>query len=523
MDDQRIDRLLEAVLSVAADLDLERILARIVSAACDLVDARYAALGVIDEDGEALSAFVHHGVSEPVVRAIGHLPRGQGILGLLIEQPTPIRLDDLTQHPSSFGFPPNHPPMHAFLGTPIRVREQVFGNLYLTEKRDGGAFTEEDEDLVVGLAAVAGAAIANARLLGEARRRESWRTAVLEIAEAVLGGSPIGEVRQQVTALGAGLLDASSATLVERYEEGLWVLATVGDGPDPGFLAITETPARTTLEQGEPVRAPHGPIFDRASLWAPVHADGRVVAAIGVGREEPFTAAEEQLLVAFGTQVAFAWSFERAQREVQSLRLIEDRERIGRDLHDTVIQRLFATGLSLQASIRRCDGVPEVAERLERAVDEIDETVREIRSTIFALQSAGQTARGIRSRLLEIVDEVGGPLPRSPRVRFDGPVDAVVSPAIAEHLLPVTREALTNVVKHARATDVEVELRVDQQQLELRVVDDGVGLPADTAPGGFGLGNLQERAARLGGALELSVGRSGRGTAVRLTVPLSSP
>lgn len=522
MTDPRVQRLLDAVLAVARDLDLERILERIVVAGCELVDARYGALGVIDEDGEALSAFVHHGVAEPVVEAIGHLPRGEGILGLLIDEPTPLRLDDLTDHPLSFGFPPNHPPMHGFLGAPIRVREQAFGNLYLTEKRDGSSFTAEDEDLIVGLAAVAGSAIANARLFDEARRREAWRTAVLEVSQMVLGGASTAGVRGRVAELGAGLVEAPLATLVEPHDDGLWVLGAVGETVDPGFLATHSGPARQALDEGTPVRVGHGPLFDRPSMWIPIRIGDEVVAALGLGRQTTFSAAEERLLVGFCAQVSFAWSFERAQSELQALQVLEDRERIGRDLHDTVIQRLFATGLSLQATIRRCDAIPDVAERLDRAVDDIDETVKEIRSTIFALQTPQAGDRGLRSRLLEVVEEVGHGLQRAPRVRFDGPIDTAVDATLAEQLPPVVREALTNVVKHAAAEDVEVEVGVGQEGVSIRISDDGVGLPTDRTGDGFGLRNLEERAAALGGELSLRPGRAGRGTSVRFRVPLAT-
>jgi signal transduction histidine kinase len=518
--DGRLERLLDAVLAVSDDLDLEAMLGRVVSAACELVDARYGALGVIDEDGEALSAFVHRGVDQATVRRIGDLPDGRGILGLLIDEPTPLRLDDLSTHPLSYGFPPGHPPMHAFLGAPIRVRDQAFGNLYLTEKRDGSTFTEDDEALVVGLAAVAGAAIANARLYHEARTREVWRSAVMEVSETVLSGSPTGVVRQRVAELGCALVDAEAACLVEATPPGLRVLASVGDGPALGRLEHTESAAHDALTGDRAVRTQHGPILDRASLWVPVRVEQKVVGAVGVGRERPFTRREERLLEEFAAQVGFAWSFERAQSNLQRLSLIEDRERIGRDLHDTVIQRLFATGLSLQATIRRLDDRPEVARRLEQAVDDIDETVREIRTTIFALQDSGGSSRGVRHRVLEVVEELEHMLPTRPRIQFDGPVDTVVSDAIVAHLVPVVREALTNVAKHAQATDVRLELAVVDGGLRVRVADDGVGI-AGRASGGLGLPNLRDRAARFGGTLTVRPREGGAGTLLEWSLPPS--
>lgn len=515
--DPRLSKLLDAVLSVASDLDLTRVLEHVVEAACTLLDARYGALGVIRDDGAGLASFVHHGMDADTVARIGGLPSGDGVLGVVIEEPRPLRLERLHEHARSVGFPPGHPPMEGFLGAPIRVRDEVFGNLYLAEKRDGTPFDSRDEQLLVGLSAVAGAAIANARLYDEARRRDAWRDAVLEVSAAALSGQTASEVRQRVAELGRHLVDGDGACLVEPYDGGgLWVLAAVGRAPTLGFLDEPTSAAWQTLEEGRPARAVRGPVLGPASLWVPVRQAGRTVAALGVGRSAPFPPRDEQLLAAFGAQVSFAWTYERAQTDLQRLRLVEDRERIGRDLHDTVIQRLFATGLSLQAAIRHSE--PDLAERLERATDDIDRTIREIRSTIFALQAPGPGERGVRSQVLEVVEEVAPHLPRAPRVRFDGPIDTVVGEEVHEHLIPILREALTNVAKHAAATDVEVELSVDQGGLHLRVSDDGRGMAA-RGSGGLGLGNLHDRAAGLGGTLELGSGREGRGTSVVVRIP----
>ena len=518
--DPRLTRLLEAVLTVASDLELESMLGRIVHAACDLVDARFGALGVLGEEGTSLAAFVHHGMPPEVVHDIGHLPEGHGVLGLLIARPETIRLEDLSEHPEAYGFPPGHPPMRSFLGVPIRIGAEVYGNLYLTEKRDAAAFSEEDEGLLVGLAAVAGAAIENARLYEDARRRERWREAIGEVAAAVLDGEAPHRVRRRVVSGAAELLDAHGACLLEQHDEGLWVLASTGKAPGEGFLELSDVPMLRTLEQGEPLRLDHGPVFGRPAVWAPIKVAGEVEVAIGVGRDEPFTRKELEALVAFASQVDVAWSFERAQAQVQHLSLIADRERIGRDLHDTVIQRLFATGLSLQATQRRLTDRPEVSERLERAVDDIDSTVREIRATIFALQASNSTERGVRAQVLEVVEELSEVLPRAPRVRFDGPIDTVVGVEVSEQLMPVVREALTNVAKHADATDIELELAADHAGVRLRVADDGRGIaPGADISGGFGLANLRERAEHLGGSFAVSSPGAHRGTVVVWTVP----
>ena len=522
MRDPRLSRLLDAVLAVAGDLDLETVLARVVDAGCALVDARYGALGVIGSD-EELVAFVHQGIDEATADRIGHLPQGRGILGLLIDEPTPIRLDDLSQHPASYGFPDNHPPMNAFLGVPIRVGERVFGNLYLTEKVGGGTFTAEDEELIVGLAAVAGAAIENARLYDDLRQRQIWRDAVLEVSTAVLAGSSTAAVRDRVSELAAHLMGSQAACIVASHdEEGVWVVSSAGEkGPVQGFMPGSDRPCMEVLETGEVRVVDDDPLFIGApAAWAPLRDGDTTIAALGVADPaDGFHEEAQQLLSSFAAQASLSLAHERAQADLQRLSLIEDRERIGRDLHDTVIQRLFATGLSLQGAVRRAEDRPDLAERLNRAVDDIDATVREIRSTIFALQSGGSATRGLRDEVLGVVDEISPMLARSPRVRFEGAIDALVPDRVAEEVLPVVREALTNVARHAQAEDIEIELSADVTELRVRVADDGNGLPAEVTAG-FGLENLRRRASELGGTASIGPRNDGQGTLVEWIVPI---
>jgi signal transduction histidine kinase len=363
-------RLLDAILPVASDLSLPVVLERIVESACELVGARYGALGVLAEDN-TLAEFITVGIDADTIARIGPPPQGHGVLGLLIWDPRPVRMDDIGQHPSSYGFPPNHPPMHSFLGAPVRVRDKVFGNLYLSEKQGAPRFTEQDEELVVGLAAVAGVAIEKARL----------------------------------------------------------------------------------------------------------HA------------------------------------------RVRDLAVVEDRERIARDLHDTVIQQLYATGMSLTATLRITEK-PEVAARLRQAIDDLDHTMRSIRSTIFALEAAEQGSAGLRADVLRLVGRAENALGFAPRLAFDGLVDTTVPDGVADHLLATLRETLSNVAKHARARRVDVAVSVTEGTVELRVVDDGVGVPDVPRAGGSGLRNLAERAEVLGGVFTAQRVEAG-GTVVTWRVPLS--
>jgi signal transduction histidine kinase len=370
----QLRRLLDAVMAVGSELDLGTMLRTITESARDLAEAQYAALGVLDEDRAQLEQFITTGIDDETRASIGDLPKGHGLLGVLIADPRPIRLPDIREHPDSFGFPPNHPPMTTFLGVPIRVRGEVFGNLYLTEKRDGQVFTDVDEELVVGLAAAAGIAIQNARLH-------------------------------------------------ERLAEAT---------------------------------------------------------------------------------------------------LLEERDRIARDLHDKVIQRLFATGLTLQGAAR-LSVRPEVASRLEQAVTDLDDTVQEIRTTIFQLETTRRARRqSLRQEVLDLTEDLSAGLGFSPSVRFDGPVDTLVPHELCEPVLTVLREALTNVARHAAASSVDVTVAAGTE-LGVVVADDGRG-PGERRPapgGGHGLPNLEARAERLGGTCTLGA-RTGGGSRLVWTVPLGT-
>jgi signal transduction histidine kinase len=364
-------QLLEAVLTIGSDLDLPAMLRRIVQAATDLADAQYGALGVLDDTGTRLAQFITVGIDDEDRRAIGELPSGHGILGLLIVDAKPLRLPDLREHPDSYGFPPNHPPMMSFLGVPIRVRDQVFGNLYLTDKRSGEVFTDVDEELVVGLASAAGVAIENARL----------------------------------------------------------------------------------------------------------HA------------------------------------------RLHELAVVEDRERIARDLHDTVIQRLFATGLSLQGTLRLVNGDPAAAvARIESAVDDLDLTVKHIRTAIFGLETVASADEGLRSQILALARDGAASLGFEPRVLLDGPIDTGVSGPVASELLSTLQESISNAARHSHATRLHVEVVVDAGTVRLRVDDDGVGPPAEGSPRGNGLDNMAARAEKLGGTFEFGPGDPS-GTVVDWCVP----
>ena len=541
--------LFTAVVSVAAGLELGATLRRIVQAAVELVDATYGALGVINPDGR-LGEFVHVGIDGQSAESIGDLPSGEGILGLLIHHPVPIRLEDLSAHPSSAGFPPGHPRMRSFLGVPVRVRGEVFGNLYLTEKRTGTGFTSEDERTVMALAAAAAVAIENARLYERSRQRERWQRAVSEIATAVLGGSDADEVLSLIanrarTITGADVAlvalpdpddGALSVEIVDgRSDDGAVsaaaqaVLDIVSDWTDQRVPAssFAQSVVHDSVTRLEPtsdgVLAVAGPAFGPV-LVTPLSTADRVLGVLMLLWADEHSHVPQDvtdLAGSFGSQAAMTLVLAEARREHERLAVYEDRDRIARDLHDLVIQRLFATGMMLQGTTR-IDGVPgPAAERVSRAVDELDETIREIRQTIFALHEPveGPTSSA-RGRVLRETSQSAALLGFEPSVRFVGPVDSMLTVEAADHLIAALREALTNAAKHAEAQRVEVVVVIDHGEVVLIVTDDGVGIDQEGPGRRSGVANIAARAQDLGGSCRLERVSDTGGTRLTWCVPL---
>jgi signal transduction histidine kinase len=532
----KLHALLDGVVAVGSGLELAATLRRIVEAATGLVDAEYGALGVIGPD-RTLTEFVHTGVDDTTRERIGRLPEGRGILGLLVADPRPLRLHDLGEHPASYGFPPHHPPMRSFLGVPVRVRDDVFGNLYFTQKR-GGDFTADDEAMVTALAAAAGVAIDNARLYEETRLRQRWMQASADITTSLLSGVDADHALAQVAARARELTGADSAGIAvpdpDTPEDVLLVGAAAGAEAFRGRrLPVGDSIAGRVYRSGESATVPDltaawpaagfapGPPSGPA-MFVPLTAGGKSVGMLllanragraGFGPEVA-TAAE-----AFASQAALALQLADARRAERQLAVFADRDRIARDLHDHVIQRLFATGLTLQ-SLTRQAGSAAVQARLHGAVDDLDETIRDIRSAIFALHTAPSPAGSLRQRVVAVVTETTGGSGLTAEVRIGGDLDTLVPAGIADHLLAVVREAVSNAVRHARARAVTVSVVAAADELRVDVTDDGVGLP-DQAGRRSGLANLAERAVTLGGCLTVEPGPEGAGTALVWTVPLA--
>jgi len=526
--------LLEAVVAVGSHLELEGVLRQIVEAAVELVSARYGALGVLGEGGR-LTEFVPVGLDEAEIARIHHWPEGRGLLGELITNPRPLRLRDLTADPRSSGFPDGHPPMRSFLGVPLRIRDEVYGNLYLTEKR-GGDFDEEDEALVQALAAAAGVAIENARLYAEARRQQQWLRATAEVTQRLLSGDQHGEVLDLVTLQALGISGADLVVLalpagdrkqlVIEHACGDGAAAALGlvlpaEGSASGIVMASGKPLAiddfSSDARVAPVAREHMPLGP--AVLVPLGPGGDVRGVLTAGRHQGALAlppAAVEMLITFAAQAGIGLELAEHRREAQRLELFEDRDRIARDLHDLVIQRLFATGMSLQGATPLI-GDADVAHRVEKAVDALDETIREIRSTIFELQSHDQAEQlPVRARILEIVDEMTDSLGYPPGLRMAGQLDTRVSGPIAEQMLAALREALANVAKHARASRVDVAVEAGRD-LVLTVRDNGIGLGKPTRRSG--LANLAERAAELGGTMRATSAEGG-GTELGWRVPL---
>jgi signal transduction histidine kinase len=515
-----VPRLLEAVRSIGSGLELHSTLDRICDKAAELADARYAAIGVVAEDGEGLADFVFHGVDEETVRRIGQLPDGhKGLLGALIHDPAPVRLAQLDEDARTCGFPEHHPVMRSFLGVPIRVQGEIFGNLYLAEKRGGGPFTDDDLSMVRVLAAEAGIAIGNARLYEAAQQRERWIDGSVAVTRALLSADD-AEDALQVVAEQARTLSGSVAgvVLLPAAEGGLEISAVAKDRPSKvlGAVVPPESELVAELLDGEAVFLDDAATDPRMvtdfareygpTMMLPLQCGGRLLGALVTPRERggrPFTETERTLATHFASQAALALMMAEAQRDRERLAVYEDRDRIARDLHDLVIQRLFATGMMLE-SAQRNSAVPEVREGVEKAVDELDVTIQEIRTAVFALQQGpAEVPSGLRTRVLREINMAAVPLGFRPTHRFVGPVDTAVGEPMGKNLIAALREALSNAFRHAGASriDVVVDATVilpdGRQGVRLTVTDNGVGIPE----GGrrSGLRNLGRRAESLGG------------------------
>ena len=540
----RLRGLLHANQVVIGGLALPAVLRRIVDAARELVGARYAALGVIAPEG-GLAEFVHSGMPSEAVEQIGHLPQGKGLLGTLIEDPRPIRLRQIADDARSSGFPPGHPPMTSFLGVPIRIRDEVFGNLYLAESTKG-EFSAEDEELTKALAATAAAAIDNARLYEAARARGQWLQASAAIIRELLSAE-LGNAVRPLRLIAEYSREIASADLVtvvlptndgghggDRKDE-LRVEVAVGHGAGrlPGWrVPVQGSLAGRVLSTGQPLRVTHpvdaqlpsvafGELDVGPVLAVPLLGSRRTHGVLSVARlrgRPAFTPDDLDMASSFANQAAVAIELAEARAEQERAAMLDERDRIAADLHDHVIQRLFAAGLSLQSTAISL-GASRARDRIQGIVGDLDDTISQIRTTIFQLHQAPDThAVGVRARLLDVITDASRALGFEPAVRFTGLLEDALADEVVEDLLAVVREALTNIARHAQARSADVDITTGGGRLTLEVRDNGIGL--DPTSRHSGLANLRRRAEHHGGTLTITR-REPSGTSLCWSVPTS--
>jgi len=514
----RLRGLLRANALVAGELSLPVVLRQIVAAAQDLLGARYAALGVLGRDGE-LEQFVHAGMDDELIARVGDLPRGRGILGLLISEPVPIRLRDLSAHPASAGFPPGHPPMTGFLGVPVRIREEIFGNLYLTEPQ-GGEFTADDEELAIALAAAAGAAIANARRFAESEQRRRWLDASAELTPRLLSAEA-GLPHTLITQYAAAAAAADFAALAVPHGPDQVIVTGVAGELAAGMMnrmapladsltgqvIRTGKPSLVTGDRCEAVAAALG--ADTGPLVVvPLVAGEQIRGALMLGRlaaHAGFTEADLDMATSFAGHAAVAMELARARIDQIILAQAEDHDRIAGDLHDHVIQELFALGMRLEGHAARSDR--GAAERINGYVDTLDEVIKKIRTSIFGLQQPPQAPAGLPTRIMEIIEEHTPQLGFTAGVSFAGPLDPGPGETLAHDILAVTRESLSNCARHAHATAVSISVALKDGLITLDITDNGRGL--GTPVRSSGLSSMRRRAERNGGTFQLSTPTSG--------------
>jgi signal transduction histidine kinase len=536
--EDRRDQLLESALVLSSDLSLSVVLQRIIELAVKLTDARYGALGVIGSDGR-LHDFITTGITPEERQAIGPLPVGEGILGVLIREKRPLRLRRIEDDPRHVGFPPHHPPMASFLGAPVKARGQVFGNIYLTEKQGAAEFDAEDEAALLVLAAQAGVAIENARLYEETRRRGQWLDAVREINSAILSGAEIEAVLQTVAGRARELVDAATATIVTPAADSGHnsLTITVADGEHATELLGLSVPMQGSVS-GDVIQSGQATVIADASksdrtyqpmiaignmgpmVLVPLMVRGRPFGTLVVANAVGGNAFDEeatQLLETFADQASVALEYGRTQRELNRLTVLDERERIGRELHDGVIQSLFSVGMGLQATATR-SGDPEVESRIEAAVAEIDRAIRDLRNYIFGLRPGILADRQLEQALKDLAGEFEEKSGVTTVTDIDGTVAAELAPRAAD-VVQLTREALSNVGRHAQASTSRVSLKRSGDEAILEIDDDGQGFDATAPQTGHGLRNLRDRGIAIGGRVSIE-STSGEGTTVQIAIPL---
>jgi signal transduction histidine kinase len=548
LDPHRLARLLDVGRSVLSELDLEAVLDRVLETAAELTGAHYAAVGVLDEERRGLARFLTRGIDEATHRAIGDLPQGRGVLGVLIDHPHPLRLGDVGDHPRSYGFPPGHPPMRSFLGVPILVRGEAWGNLYLTEKAGGEEFSESDEEAAVVLSDWAAIAIDNARLYRSAisRRDELERAvrgleATAAIARAVGAETDLSRVLELVVKRGRALVDAHDVLILLREGDELVVAAGAGHVsldeprriPVAGSTAgevLAERRSRRLADAADELRVPAtdlGLEHASAALMVPLMYRGEALGVLSafdrLGSDTRFTHDDQTLLEAFAAQAATAVATAQTVATDRLRRSLEasesERRRWARELHDETLQALAGLKVLLSGAIRLEDA-EDIRGRMREAVEQLTHDIESLRGLIAELRPAALDQLGLEPALTSLVQRTAITSGLEVQTTVDLPDDLRPPPETETTVYRIVQESLTNVAKHARAEGVEVEVRYEDNEIRIAVADDGVGIDAGAKTnGGFGLTGMRERVELAGGVLEVGPGAAG-GTLVSARVPL---
>jgi signal transduction histidine kinase len=543
LDEARLRRLIDVGRSLVSELEPEAVLTLVLDVARELTGARYAALGVLDESRRGLERFLTRGIDPETHRAIGDLPHGRGILGLLIEEPRPLRLPDLRRHARSYGFPANHPPMRGFLGVPIVIRGSAWGNLYLTDKGGGEQFDEGDERAAVILADWAAVAIENANLYHrlQTRRDELERAvhtlqATTAIARAVGAETQLDRVLELIVKRGRALVAARAMVILLREEDDLVVVACAGEVEAEAVgrrISVEGSASGELLRSAEPERihdvarrlrvTPEllGVRDARTALLVPLEFRGRrlgVLAAFDrIGGELEFEQEQLELLLSFAasaaTAVATAQTVEQERLRDSMAAAEQERRRWARELHDETLQGLAGFQVLLNSALRR--GGPGQLERSVRtAIEQIDTEIEKLRMLITELRPASLDELGLQPALESLADRVAAVEGLEVETELSLGGDERLAPDLETTVYRLVQEALTNVVKHAGASRVTIEILVAEDVVELAVDDDGAGFDTDAPREGFGIIGMRERVGLCDGTLEIVSG-AGAGTTVR--------
>jgi len=547
VEEDRFRRLIDVGSSLLSELDLEAVLQSVVEAARELTGARYAALGVLDRERRELERFINLGIDEETQRDIGNLPRGRGVLGELIREPAPLRLRDVNAHPHAYGFPPGHPPMHSFLGVPITVRGETYGNLYMTEKQGAKEFDENDEEAALTLASWAGIAIENARLYTSLSEREAEVEQALrraetsvDIARTVGGETDVERVLDLIVKRARALVDARALLVLLRRGDHLFVAASAGriEGDvreievpidDSVFGAAMEDQVSQRLERGSPPSKARlrERLEAEAALVVPLLFRGRAVGAlVALDREAggvEFDQEDLRLLQSFAASAATAVATAQTVESDRLLQQVEsaekERERWARELHDDTLQNLAAIRISLATALQSTGERREarIESAAEEAMAQLAAQINELNRLINDLRPAALERLGLPGALRALAEESsarGG-------VEVEATIEIGEEPGRDEERLVyrLVQEALTNAVKHASASHVTLRVQEGDGEIQISIRDDGAGFDQSTPTSGRGLTGMRERIELLGGEIEVS-SKPGEGTEISARVPL---